>query len=125
MASMRDQRGGLVFSTEKGGATCPRCHEAVDQCKCEQLDEQERLSALDGIVRIRREVAGRKGKGVTTVTGIPQTGAELKVLLKALKQRCGTGGTVKDGVLEIQGDHRDTVAAFLEKKGFKVKLAGG
>lgn len=79
----------------------------------------------DGIVRIRRETSGRKGNGVTTISGIPLDEAELKVLAKELKQRCATGGSVKNGVIEIQGEHRETVRAALIKAGYNVKLAGG
>ena len=76
-------------------------------------------------MRIRRETKGRKGKGVTTVSGINLAEAELKTLAKLLKQTCSTGGTVKDGVIEIQGDHRQILKTELEKRGHQVKLAGG
>lgn len=76
-------------------------------------------------VRIGRETAGRRGKGVTTVWDLPLAEAEVRDLAATLKQRCGTGGTVKDGKIEIQGDHRDRVAAELEKMGYKVKRSGG
>lgn len=79
----------------------------------------------DGVVRVLRETKGRKGKGVTLITGVPLAADELKDLAKTLKQRCGTGGTVKNGVIEIQGDHRDTVVAELKTKGWVVKKAGG
>ncbi|MEJ2416036.1 MAG: stress response translation initiation inhibitor YciH [Exilibacterium sp.] len=79
----------------------------------------------DGIVRIRRETKGRKGKGVTTVSGVDLAPDDLKALAKSLKQICGTGGSVKDGVIEIQGDHRDKLKTELEKRGMSVKLAGG
>ncbi|WP_019621332.1 translation initiation factor Sui1 [Amphritea japonica] len=121
---MRDQLSNLVFSTEKG-ALCPGCKEAVDSCICNQLSDQSRIEGLDGIVRIRRETSGRKGKGVSTVTGVPLAEKELKALAKKLKQQCGTGGSLKDGVIEIQGDHRDKLKQLLEKQGFTVKLAGG
>lgn len=124
MASLQDQLRGLVYSTEKG-RLCPDCGEALDACICDQLSEQQRLATLDGIVRIRRETSGRKGKGVTTLTGIPLAEPELKTLAKKLKQRCGTGGSVKDGVVEIQGDHRELLKSMLEAEGYKVKLAGG
>ncbi|MGP9500433.1 MULTISPECIES: translation initiation factor Sui1 [unclassified Halomonas] len=124
MASLRDQLGGLVYSTEHG-KTCPECREALDACSCEENSEQARLAALDGIVRIRRETSGRKGKGVTTISGIPLPSAELKALTKTLKKRCGTGGAVKDGIIEIQGDHRDTLREALAAQGYQVKLAGG
>lgn len=124
MASLRDQLSGLVYSTESG-RHCPACGEPEAQCKCEVLAESDRLATLDGVVRIRRETSGRKGKGVTTVTGIPLTNTELKALAKKLKQRCGTGGAVKEGVVEIQGDHRETLKAALEAEGYTVKLSGG
>lgn len=76
-------------------------------------------------VRVGRETAGRKGKGVTTVFDLPLTEDGMKELATALKQKCGTGGTVKDGRIEIQGDHRDKIVAELEKLGYKVKRAGG
>lgn len=124
MASLKDQLGGLVYSTEKGNL-CPRCQSAVDACCCTELDEQERLSKLDGIVRISRETKGRKGKGVTLITGIPLADKELKAFAKTLKKQCGTGGALKDSVIEIQGDHRETLKVYLEKHHYKVKLAGG
>ena len=76
-------------------------------------------------VRVGRETAGRRGKGVTTVWDLPLDEAGVRDLAATLKQRCGTGGTVKDGKIEIQGDHRDRVAAELEKLGYKVKRSGG
>ncbi|WP_286237477.1 translation initiation factor Sui1 [Neptuniibacter halophilus] len=124
MASLKDQLSGLVYSTEKG-QLCPGCGEAIDACICAELEDQQRLQGLDGIVRIRRETSGRKGKGVTTISGVPVAEAELKALLKKLKKSCGTGGALKDGTIEIQGDHREKLKAALEKEGFKVKLAGG
>lgn len=111
---------GLVFSTESG-RMCPDCNQPVDQCKC----SDDVVPEGDGVVRIRRETKGRKGKGVTTLTGILLAESELKALAKQLKAKCGTGGTVKDGVIEIQGDHRDTLKVELEKRGHQVKLAGG
>jgi len=80
---------------------------------------------LDGIVRIRRETKGRKGKGVTTVSGLPMEADGLKQLAKDLKRQCGTGGCVKKGVIEIQGDHRDAIKMQLEQRGYTVKFAGG
>ncbi|GED23394.1 translation initiation factor Sui1 [Halomonas sabkhae] len=124
MASLRDQLSGLVYSTEHGD-TCPDCRQPVEECRCADAAEDERLSALDGIVRLRRETKGRKGKGVTLVEGVPLKTEELKTLAKALKKRCGTGGALKEGVIEIQGDQRDALQEELEKRGFKVKRAGG
>lgn len=79
----------------------------------------------DGVVRVRREVKGRRGKTVTTIEGVPLADAELRALGSELKRRCGTGGSVKDGVIEIQGDHRDSLVAELEARGYTVKRAGG
>lgn len=124
MASLRDQLGGLVYSTEHGDS-CPGCRKPVADCICAQQQDAERLAGLDGIVRIRRETAGRKGKGVTTLTGVPLAEAELRQLGKKLKKLCGTGGACKDGIIEIQGDHRERLKLALEQEGFKVKLAGG
>ncbi len=76
-------------------------------------------------VKVRREVAGRRGKAVTTVSGVPVDDAALKELAGKLKKRCGVGGSVKDGVIEIQGDHRDAVVKLLEAEGYKPVLAGG
>ncbi|WP_251976277.1 translation initiation factor Sui1 [Salinicola avicenniae] len=124
MPSLQDQLRGLVYSTEHG-ETCPGCRQPVSACDCQAREEAERLAALDGIVRIRRETSGRKGKGVTTVEGVALEEAALKTLAKALKKRCGTGGSVKAGVIEIQGDHRDVLKSELEARGYQVKLAGG
>jgi translation initiation factor 1 len=76
-------------------------------------------------VKVRREVAGRRGKAVTTVSGVPVDDVELKELAGKLKKRCGVGGSVRDGVIELQGDHRDAVAEILTAEGYKPVLAGG
>ena len=79
----------------------------------------------DGIVRVRREVKGRRGKTVTTIEGVPLPDEDLRSLASELKRRCGTGGSVKEGVIEIQGDHRDTLVSELEGRGYTVKRSGG
>ena len=76
-------------------------------------------------MRQQRESKGRGGKGVTLITGLPLDADALKTLAKELKQACGTGGTVKDGTIEIQGEHREKLKPLLEQKGYKVKIAGG
>jgi translation initiation factor 1 len=88
---------------------------------------QQRKQAVkgDGVVRIGRETKGRKGKGVTIVSGLPLAEDDLKQMASKLKQLCGTGGTVKDGIVEIQGDHRDKLLAFISAQGYKAKIAGG
>jgi translation initiation factor 1 len=83
------------------------------------------LQKSDGIVRLRREVKGRGGGTVIVISGIPLTVPEIKELAGVLKKKCGCGGTVKDGIIEIQGDHRDSLSLELQARGFKVKLAGG
>lgn len=89
------------------------------------VDSSPSAPAGDGVVRVARQTKGRKGKGVTLITGVPLAGDDLKDLAKILKQRCGSGGTVKNGVIEIQGDHRDLVVAELSTKGWVVKKSGG
>ncbi|WP_309045118.1 translation initiation factor Sui1 [Marinobacter sediminicola] len=116
----KQSTGGLVFSTEQG-RMCPECRNPVSGCTCREAQRPEG----DGVVRVSRETKGRKGKGVTLVTGIPMDDKELKAYAKVLKAKCGTGGTVKDGVVEIQGDHRDVLVPLLEQKGWIVKRSGG
>ncbi|MCR8913504.1 translation initiation factor Sui1 [Marinobacter panjinensis] len=117
---MKKGSGGLVFSTEQG-RMCPGCRHPVDDCICGAPSRP----AGDGVVRVSRETKGRKGKGVTLITGIPLDEKDLKAFAKILKARCGTGGTVKDGVVEIQGDQRDVLVPLLKDKGWIVKKAGG
>lgn len=114
--------GRIVYRTD-GGRSCPRCGEPVAACRC--ADDPAAVPAGDGIVRLRRERKGRGGKAVTLVDGVPLPAAELKGLAKRLKQRCGVGGAVKDGRIEIQGDQREVLKGLLEAEGFTVKLAGG
>lgn len=110
-----------VYSTEQG-RICPGCNQPVNRCTCKQ---QVPLVSGDGIVRISRETKGRKGKGVTLVAGIPLADNELKALAKQLRQQLGTGGSIKDNILEFQGDQRSAIKDLLEKLGYKVKLSGG
>lgn len=112
---------GIVFSTEHG-RMCPDCGAAVDACVCSQ---NAQVYTGDGVVRVGRETKGRKGKGVTIITGVPLALDELKKLATKLKQRCGCGGTVKNGTIEIQGDKRGVVIEELKKKGYAPKRSGG
>jgi len=109
-----------VYSTESG-KICPSCDQPIAECCCRAQSRPEG----DGIVRLHRETKGRKGKGVTLIKGVLATPTELKALAKELKARCGTGGTVKDGVIEIQGDFRDLLLETLKSKGYQVKKSGG
>ena len=110
----------LVWSSELG-RVCPGCGKAAAACICSKTQTRP---AGDGIVRVRRESKGRGGKTVTVVTGVPGDDDVLKLLSGELKRRCGTGGTAKDGVIEIQGDHCDLLVAELTRRGFTVKKAG-
>ncbi|EPX2111431.1 stress response translation initiation inhibitor YciH [Escherichia coli] len=106
---MSDSNSRLVYSTETG-----------------RIDEPKAARPKgDGVVRIQRQTSGRKGKGVCLITGVDLDDAELTKLAAELKKKCGCGGAVKDGVIEIQGDKRDLLKSLLEAKGMKVKLAGG
>jgi len=111
----------IVYSTEYG-KMCPRCNKPDQSCICRK---QKKQKVSDGIVRVGRSTKGRKGKGVSVITGIPLSGQDLKKLAKSLKQKCGTGGTVKEGVIEIQGDHRTLLVSELKKAGYEAKLSGG
>jgi translation initiation factor 1 len=117
--------GDLVYSSQHG-RMCPRCGRPAAQCAC---GKAARAMAPGGggpaVVRVGRETKGRKGKGVTVVTGVPLAGEALDELGSRLKRLCGSGGTVKDGVIEIQGDHRDLLIAELAKSGWTVKRSGG
>ena len=112
--------GGLVYSTESG-RTCPACRAAVAACVCAKAV----IPAGDGIARVRRETKGRGGKTVTTVSGLGLAPEDLKSLAKELKARCGCGGGVKEGVIEIQGDKADFVCDWLTAQGYNTKRAGG
>jgi translation initiation factor 1 len=112
---------GLVYSTGQG-RMCPECGCPFARCECRT---NKASPCGSGVVRVGRETKGRKGKGVTIITGLPLDKTQLLALAKALKQRCGTGGTVKNGVIEIQGDWRDQIVRELIKRGFAAKKSGG
>ena len=104
----------LVYSTDQGRIK-----------SSDHKSDSSKPSPSDGSVRIRRETSGRKGKGVTTISGLDLPEDELKTLAKQLKQQCSTGGTIKDGIIEIQGDQREKIRKTLSDAGYQVKLAGG
>ena len=122
MASLRDLKslGGLVYSTDHG-RMCPDCRQPQAQCVCKAAA----VPAGDGIVRVSRDTKGRGGKTTTVVKGVVLDAAALTALGKQLKALCGSGGTVKDGVIEVQGDHCDRIIEALKKQGHQVKRAGG
>lgn len=111
----------VVYATGLGTICCG-CRRPVTQCACRKADGRP---ARDGVVTVSREVSGRRGKGVSVVRGLPLAAPELASLAAVLKQRCGCGGTVRDGRIEIQGEHRDRLLAELTHLGYKVKRAGG
>ena len=115
----------LVYSTESG-KICTSCQKPLPECTCKKKKSRSQTNIkIDGIIRIKREVKGRKGKIVTTASGFQINADELKNLAAQLKRQCGTGGSVKDGVLILQGDHRNTLITELKNRGFEAKFAGG
>jgi translation initiation factor 1 len=118
----RPAAGGLVYSTD-AGRMCPACRRPIASCVC-----ASKVSAAlpgDGVVRVSRETKGRGGKAVTVARGLPLDAPSLVKLAQQLKSACGSGGTVKDGTIEVQGDHCDKVIALLKAQGHVVKRAGG
>jgi len=111
---------GLVYSTD-GGRMCPACRRPSSECAC----KASALPAGDGVVRVSRQTKGRGGKSVTLVKGLALDAISLALLGKQLRTVCGSGGTVKDGVIEVQGDHCDLVMETLRKHGHAPKRSGG
>jgi translation initiation factor 1 len=118
------QRSTLVYSTE-AGRICPECREAIGACACKALKAAFLKEKGDGVVRVSRETHGRGGKAVSLIKGVPLGDAQLLALGKELKAACGSGGTVKAGVIEIQGDHVALLLQRLAGRGWVVKRAGG
>lgn len=108
---MADSSSRLVYSTDAG--------------RIDEPEQKVQRAKGDGIVRIQRQTSGRKGKGVCLITGLDMTDSDLEKLAAELKKKCGCGGSVKQGIIEIQGDKRELLKSLLETKGMKVKLAGG
>jgi len=119
--SIHNQNSKIVYSTDHGNM-CPTCSKQIKKCTCRNINKTKKT---DGIIRVGRSTKGRKGKGVTIITGLPIPANDLKNLTKKLKQRIGAGGTVKNGMIEIQGDHRSIVVEELKKIGYTAKLSGG
>jgi len=111
----------VVYSSEFG-RICPGCAKPVKNCVCRKIAV---APAGDGTVRVRRESKGRGGKTVMVITGLPLDAAALTALAGELKRSCGCGGTCKDGIIEIQGDHGEHILAELAKRGYKAKRSGG
>ena len=116
---MKSTNSRLVYSDDRG-PNCPKCGKTLRNCSCETPK-----TATGGPVRVERQTKGRKGKGVSLISGLSLAEAELKELAKELKQRCGCGGTVKNSIIEIQTDQRDLLIEELNKRGIQAKKAGG
>jgi translation initiation factor 1 len=114
-------KGGLVYSTD-GGRMCPDCRRPLADCQCQA---PARPAPAPGGVRVMRETKSRGGKAVTVVKGLPMDADALAALGKQLRTACGSGGTVKDGIIEVQGDHCDRILDALNKLGHRAKRAGG
>lgn len=114
--------GGLVYSSD-AGRMCPTCRRPAAACTCRARGNA--APAGDGVARVSRETKGRGGKAVTLVRGVPLGVEAVAALGKRLRNACGAGGTLKDGVLEIQGDHAERIVELLKAEGFAVKRAGG
>lgn len=122
-----DLAGDLIFDPD-AGLVCPDCERPRDACACAERARAAADAAVapsDGVVRVSRQTHGRKGKVVTLVSGLPLNAKQLAALAKQLKAQCASGGTVVDGVIQIQGDHRDTLVAALAKLGHEAKRVGG
>ncbi len=102
---------------------CPDCRRPIEQCRCKEKAASAQSGA--GNVRVSRQTKGRKGKGVTVVAGLPLGQADLEKLGRELKKKCGSGGTVRDGTIEIQGEHRDALVEELTRRGYSAKRSGG
>jgi len=116
--------GGLVYSTDSG-RMCPDCRQPVAACQCKAQAAAAARAKGDGVLRVSRETKGRGGKAVTLVRGVALDDEALALLGKRLRSACGSGGTVKDGVIEVQGDHVERLVALLLAEGHRVKRAGG
>jgi translation initiation factor 1 len=114
--------GGIVYSTDVG-ERCPNCQRPVRECVCRRGTPGKPSGG--GTVRVSRETQGRKGKGVTVITGLGLRPTELDALTAELKKHCGSGGSSGDGRIEIQGDHRDRLVEELIRRGWPAKRAGG
>lgn len=117
---MANPNARLVYSTD-AGRTCPTCGWPKSDCKCSSQFARDEAVPAKVVAKLRLEKSGRGGKTVTVVYDLPQNQAFLKELVGDLKRACGTGGTVAENTVEIQGDHRDRIRAALTKRGWTVK----
>lgn len=128
---VRNEDEGRIVYSSQFGRMCPECAKPIAKCTCKKAKPPapapKSAPALpnDGVVRVFRETKGRKGKGVCLIRGLGLPSEQLETLAKELKKKCGAGGTCADGVIEIQGDHRDFLVEELIRLGYKAKKAGG
>ncbi len=117
--------GNLVYRTDQG-RVCPGCLRPIAQCVCRDHSRPgSNARKPTDKVRLRRETKGRKGAGVTVIEGLPLHEEALLALARVLKARCGVGGSVKDSLIELQGEQREKIKPLLEAEGFVVVIAGG
>ena len=116
------RKRNIVYSSD-AGRHCRNCGRPIDLCRC-NANKQSTIQG-NGIVRVGRQTKGRKGAGVTVITGLALNEKELKALAKTLKKKVGSGGTVRNGIIEIQGEHRDRLVELLKKLGHTAKRSGG
>jgi translation initiation factor 1 len=124
---VKERPSDIVYTTDVG-ERCPNCQRPVRECICRRGTPGKPSlgkTSSDGVVRVSRETQGRKGKGVTVITGLGLPPNELDALATELKKHCGSGGSVENGRIEIQGDHRDRLVAELIRRGWPAKRAGG
>ncbi len=128
-SSLSELGSALGHDVSKTEDTRPKSDDSLvystDGGRIKQGKSAHSITESDGFAKVRRETKGRKGKGVITITGLGLDEKSLKSLAKKLKKTCGTGGTVVNETIEIQGDKRDVIKQVLEKEGFKVKFIGG
>jgi translation initiation factor 1 len=122
MGGKKDEEYRVVYSTDHG-SVCPACQKAKNKCSCSA--DRRKAVVGDGQVRVRRETKGRGGKTVTTISGLAMNREQIDGLQKELKRLCGAGGAVKDGIIEIQGDHSEAILKDLARRGISAKRAGG
>ena len=119
----KNDDSALVYTTGEG-TICAECGKSETKCICRAI-AKAKVAKTDGTVRIAREKKGRGGKTVTVVSGVPLPAGELDKLARSLRKKCGCGGTVKDGMIELQGDRRDMLVEELTRAGYRVKKSGG
>ena len=120
----KKNKSGLIYSSEHG-KMCPACSQPFTSCKCSEIASKKQNSPSSNCVEVRRETKARKGSGVVVIRNLPLSKSDTQSFAKHRKAKCGTGGTVKDCVVEIQGDNVELIMDEIQKQGWKVKKIGG